>query len=426
MTQNLPAANEQFREFRAVLENQMAGQIRAVLPKPMALERFARVCLTAVSSNPRLLQADRASLWNACLRCAQDGLLPDSREAVFVTYEVKDKKNGGRRYVVTYIPMIFGIIKKVRQSGEIATITARVRYAKDHFYRSEGDDERIEHVPADGDRGPAVGAYAIATLRDGHKEREYMPLSEIEKVRACSRASDGGPWKDWWDQMACKTVIRRLSKRLPMPDELHELMRRDDDLYDLERLNKPAGEPIAAASQEPQAPKLTDQSNSMNRLDRFAARQGPAQQPAGRSDQELEPLMGFVPEPPDEVREQQLRDGPGEGVTQTSAPAPQGSSKVVSLASQQPLRPQQASAARASAVAASARTRQRQPEIDWPTALHELNVALECCIGIAAVDAVAERFEERLARAPEEVRHEAHQRIEGRRYEIEQRQTQPA
>ena len=40
-------------------------------------------------------------------------------------------------------------------------------------------------------------------------------MDEVEKVRKTSRAGAFGPWKDWWDEMAKKTVIRRISKRLP-------------------------------------------------------------------------------------------------------------------------------------------------------------------------------------------------------------------
>ena len=36
------------------------------LPAHIPVERFVRVALTAVATSPRLLEMDRASLWNAC------------------------------------------------------------------------------------------------------------------------------------------------------------------------------------------------------------------------------------------------------------------------------------------------------------------------------------------------------------------------
>jgi hypothetical protein len=58
-----------------------------------------------------------------------------------------------------------------------------------------------------------------------------MDIAAIERVRKVSRASgsSSGPWVQWWDEMARKTVFRRLSKWLPLDAEADELMRRDDE-----------------------------------------------------------------------------------------------------------------------------------------------------------------------------------------------------
>jgi hypothetical protein len=58
-----------------------------------------------------------------------------------------------------------------------------------------------------------------------------MSLEEIEKVRKVSRAASNGPWVAWWGEMARKTVMRRLSKRLPMSTDLEdEIFSRDETL----------------------------------------------------------------------------------------------------------------------------------------------------------------------------------------------------
>jgi recombination protein RecT len=54
-----------------------------------------------------------------------------------------------------------------------------------------------------------------------------MTVDEIEQVRAVSRAGASGPWGQWWGEMAKKTVLRRLSKRLPMSTDADELLRRE-------------------------------------------------------------------------------------------------------------------------------------------------------------------------------------------------------
>jgi len=73
-----------------------------------------------------------------------------------------------------------------------------------------------------------------------------MTTVEVEKVRQSSRAKNATPWTQWWDQMAKKTAIRRLSKRLPMSTDLDDLIRRDDELHDIESTvtdGKPKGDP---------------------------------------------------------------------------------------------------------------------------------------------------------------------------------------
>ena len=95
--------------------DQMRAQLAATLPAHISVDRFQRVVLTAINTNPDLLSADRRSLFNAAVRAAQDGLMPDGREGALVIFKDKNNKKNA-----VWMPMVFGIIKKSRQSGEIA------------------------------------------------------------------------------------------------------------------------------------------------------------------------------------------------------------------------------------------------------------------------------------------------------------------
>lgn len=131
--------------------------------------------------------------------------------------------------------MVFGILKKIRNSGELASITARVVYAGDKFrYWIDDSGEHVEYEPSDDhDTNVVRRVFAMAKTKNGELYVEPMSVEQVEKVRAVSRARNKGPWVDWWDQMAIKTALRRLAKRLPMSSDLDDLLRRDDDLYDL-------------------------------------------------------------------------------------------------------------------------------------------------------------------------------------------------
>lgn len=206
--------------------HRMEKQFALALPEHVSPERFCRVVITAINSNPDLLRAERDSVLGAAMKCAQDGLLPDGKEAALVTYGTKAQ----------YLPMIAGILTKVRRSGELKTISAHVVYEKDAFNYTLGDEERIDHQPLmEGQRGKPVAVYAIAKTKDGGIYREVMSIADVEKVRNVSRAKNNGPWVQWWDEMARKTVLRRLAKRLPMSTDLQQVFQRDDDHYDLSR-----------------------------------------------------------------------------------------------------------------------------------------------------------------------------------------------
>jgi recombinational DNA repair protein RecT len=146
------------------------------------------------------------------------------------------------------MPMIGGILKRIRQSGEVARVSAHVVYENDQFKVSYGFDEDVEHIPPslEKSRGKPIGAYATAVLKDGSKLLEVMSLEEIEQVRKVSRAANNGPWVAWWTEMARKTVMRRLSKRLPMSTDIEEdIFSRDETLQTAPRPQMIEAEPIA-------------------------------------------------------------------------------------------------------------------------------------------------------------------------------------
>jgi recombination protein RecT len=221
------------------------GQFHAALPAHIPVERFMRIILTAIQQNPALARADRASLWNASMRAAADGLLPDGRDGALVIYNTKEKdENGKDRWIakVQWMPMIGGLRKKVRNSGEIKDWNAQVVHAKDAFEFELGDQPFIKHKPfMEGEPGPVVAAYSIAQFKSGELSREVMTRVQIEKVRSASRSKDRGPWVDWYEEMCRKTVARRHAKILPMSTDLDDLIRRDDELYDLDGKSDRAG-----------------------------------------------------------------------------------------------------------------------------------------------------------------------------------------
>lgn len=217
-------------EVRMSLEK-MGPQFKAALPKHVTIEKFQRVVMTALQGNPDLLTCNKMSLYGAAMKAAQDGLLPDGREAALVKF--KDQ--------VSYMPMVAGLLKKVRNSGELKTITSQTVYEKDRFrYWVDSDGEHLEHEPNFFvNRGERIGVYALATTKDGGIFIEVMGKEAVEDVKKVSRAQSG-PWSGpFVGEMWRKTAIRRLSKRLPMNTDLEQSIDADKELFEPEAPAKP-------------------------------------------------------------------------------------------------------------------------------------------------------------------------------------------
>lgn len=226
--------------FRNYFDNR-AGELRHALPTHITPEKFIRTIVTAAQTNPDLLACDKPSLWNACIRCAADGLLPDGREAAIVLYKNK----------AGYIPMYQGLLKLFRNSGEFRWVGAGIVFEGDEYdHWTDEKGEHFHHRPADDNDGKKVRrVYALATTKDGGSFIADMSMSEIHKRRAMSRASrDDSPWKQWPEEMAKKTAIRVLSKFLPKSSDLERVIEHEEELEREAERNEPAQPRLTTAS----------------------------------------------------------------------------------------------------------------------------------------------------------------------------------
>lgn len=131
--------------------------------------------------------------------------------------------------VATLIPGYKGLLDLARRSGRIISIEARVVHAKDRFRFAFGLKPVLEHTPTqDADSGELTAAYAVAHLKDGGQQWEVMWKREIDAIRQRSRASSSGPWVTDYEEMAKKTVLRRLCKMLPASVELQQAVAMDE------------------------------------------------------------------------------------------------------------------------------------------------------------------------------------------------------
>jgi recombination protein RecT len=331
VAQREPSAIAVFRDqFK-----RMEAEVLSALPKHVPVERFMRVVLTAVNENPDLLYADRRSLLASSLKAAQDGLLPDGRDGALVVYKTKTKQDGKDIWIakVQWMPMLGGLLKRVRNSGEIKSIEAHVVRQGDRFTYVLGDSPRLEHEPnLDREDGELRFAYAVAWLKDGSVVREVMTRSQIAQVRSVSKAGDAGPWVKWESEMWRKSVFRRLFKWLPKSSDLDDLVREDDDLYEFGDKNERAAVKAAQVGMfQPVRSPLSDEPEPEPPAATFGVTRGFAVEADGRVDPETgeveeirqdggrEPADAFKSAPPkDTGKKEKPTSEPASGVDEPS------------------------------------------------------------------------------------------------------------
>lgn len=122
-----------------------------------------------------------------------------------------------------------GYIELLRRTGEIISVVAREVYENDKFDVDYGLEEQLIHKPVIiGDRGKVIAYYCVVKFRDGGHSFLVMSKSDIEKHRDKHAASKNGPWRDFFDAMAKKTVIKQLVNYLPLSMEIQQTISLDE------------------------------------------------------------------------------------------------------------------------------------------------------------------------------------------------------
>lgn len=240
--------------FRGTLE-QAKPELEKALGAGVDADKFTRVALTTIQNNPDLLSKDRRSLFSAIHSCAQDGLMPDGREAALIPFKGE----------VKYMPMVAGYCKRARNSGEIGSMDAAVVYSNDEFEQwTDETGPHFKHVRARGDRGEREAVYAYAVTKDKFLYFELLSAKEVANVQKQSRSQNiwNGPFGD---EMWRKTAIRRLCKhRLPSSSDMTNMLKADAEEFAAQETEVPVEEMetstrLSAAVQTQEPPQeMTD------------------------------------------------------------------------------------------------------------------------------------------------------------------------
>lgn len=208
-------------------------QLKSALPAHMNAERLTRIALTTLRLNPKLYQVEPMSFLAALFQSAQLGLEPNiNGEAWIIPYTNKGQLVA--QFQVGYA----GFIKLFWNHQTAVSLQSEVVHKNDTFIYDLGANT-VKHQPAPfgEDRGPVIGYYALATLHGGGKVLKVMSKKEAtdfaKKFSKCfdAKTNDfmfGTPWKEHFDAMAQKTVLKRLMKLLPKSVEIQKALALDE------------------------------------------------------------------------------------------------------------------------------------------------------------------------------------------------------
>jgi len=218
--------------------------IKRALPDHVKVERYVEQFALALRETPKLIECSQLSLFGSLMECVKLGLAPNTPmgHAWLIPFLNSRQDRNGNWSKVMECQLVIGyqgLIELTRRSGEILKIEARAVFDGDSFDWRYGTDPVINHQPmAEEDAKKMTHVYAVAWLRPGVTQFDVMTLSEVNRIRSMSKSAHkpGSPWNGHFVAMAKKTVLRRLTKSLPMSADLARAVELDEEA---ELLNRP-------------------------------------------------------------------------------------------------------------------------------------------------------------------------------------------
>ena len=209
----------------------MKGEIAKALPSVLTPERFSRIVTSALSSNPTLAETTPASFLGAMMTAAQLGVEPNTPlgQAYLIPY-----RNHGKlecQFQLGYK----GLLDLAYRSGEISVIQAHTVYEKDTFEYEFGLEAKLTHKPYMGaDKGQPIAFYAMFKTKDGGYGFEVMSVDDIRahaaKFSQAFNKGSSSPWQTNFEEMAKKTVLKRVLKYAPLKSDFVRGVMQDETI----------------------------------------------------------------------------------------------------------------------------------------------------------------------------------------------------
>lgn len=212
----------------------MLPEITKALPSVITPERFSRMVLSAISTNPKLGECTPDSFLGAMMTAAQLGVEPNTPlgQAYLIPFYNGRKKCMECQFQLGYK----GLIDLAYRSGDVAIIQAHAVHENDTFEYELGLEPKLKHIPARSGRGNPIFYYAVFKTKDGGSGFQVMSVEDVEAhAKKYSKSYGSGPWQTDFDAMAKKTVLKQCLKYAPLKSDFVRAVVADTTTRDMSK-----------------------------------------------------------------------------------------------------------------------------------------------------------------------------------------------
>lgn len=177
--------------------------------------------LEMIVKDKNLHAAPKSQIWTVISQLARDGLMPDGKEAFISTFNSRDGIK------ITYIPMVKGILKKLRMEAGVQNIVCDAVFKGDDFRVWVDDDGKHIFHERKYETEELDKVYAMATI-DGYRTIEVLTKSDVTRRmmespsikrrardKSLEQAINDSPWGKHTKEMWRKSAIHSLYKYIP-------------------------------------------------------------------------------------------------------------------------------------------------------------------------------------------------------------------
>lgn len=238
--------------------NSLVTQNALKFPKGYNLGNELKLAYLSITNDPQKRGCTPNSIGRALTDLVLQGLQIEKNQAYFIKF-----KNKAGQDELKLFRSYFGDVAAAKSTGLVKDISAVEVHKGDKFVIGiEGDQRVVKDFETSFENldNPIIGAYAVATLRNGEKKYCIMTKKEIDTSWNKSKSFDRNVQKDFPQEMAKRTVIRRLVKMIFNTDN------RFIGDPTIEAFNRTTENEFIDATKLPSSPKKEEKTNVSNSI----------------------------------------------------------------------------------------------------------------------------------------------------------------